>query len=324
MKQSRRRRDNRLLAALLLTLLVFATAACQPVLVRPDIPEVEMQHLLGMYEHEQMLSWIKDLTSEDYGGREAGTKHEDLAGDYIIDLLQSFGLEPWREVGFDDYRHAFEIPRGEEPAENIIAVLPGTNSEKYLLIGAHYDHIGIIDGVLHPGADDNAVGTAAVLELARIFSQSELTPDYSIVFVLFGAEEKGLIGAAELVKHLDQEDLEKNVVLLNLDVIAGTMGDTLVVYDSGFKGNKTWAERAREEAAASGVKARIDNRLAGGVDSMRFTERRIPAITLVWGDLREEHPHLHQPTDTFENLNPDIVAAATRAAIRIAWAFANE
>lgn len=324
MEQSRRKMSNRLLAALLLTLLVFATAACQPVIVQTDIPEVEMQHLLGLYEHEQMMSWIKDLTSETYGGREAGTKYEDLAGDYIINLLQSFGLEPWREAGFDDYRHAFEIPQAEDPAENIIAVLPDENSDKYLLIGAHYDHIGIIDGVLHPGADDNAVGTAAVLELARIFSASELTPDFSIVFVLFGAEEKGLIGAAELVKLLEQKKLDDRVVLLNLDVIAGTGGDTLVVYDSGFKGNKTWAKRAEAEAIASGVKARIDNRLAGGVDSMRFTERSIPAITLVWGDLQAEHPHLHQPTDTFENLNPEIVTDATKAAIRIAWAFANE
>lgn len=282
-----------------------------------------MQYLLGMYEHEQMMSWIQELTSETYGGREAGTKYEDLAGDYIVELLESFGLEPWREAGFDDYRQVFEFPRGQEPAENIIAVLPGKSTDNYLLIGAHYDHIGTINGVVYPGADDNAVGTAAVLELARIFSQSKLTPDYSIVFVLFGAEEKGLIGGAVLAQHLEQKKLEKKVVLLNLDVIAGTIGDTLVVYDSGFKGNKTWAKKAEEEATASGVKARIDNRLPGGVDSMAFTARSIPAITLVWGDLRAEHPHLHEPTDTFENLNPEIVAAATKAAIRIAWAFGN-
>lgn len=324
MDQLRRKTSGRLLAALLLTLLLFTAVACQPVLKhrgRSAIQDEDMQYLLGMYEHEQMMSWIEELTSEAYGGREAGTKYEDLAGDYIIELLKSFDLEPWREAGFEDYRHTFEIGR-PETSENIIAVLPGKSSEKYLLIGAHYDHIGIRD-VVYPGADDNAVGTAAVLELARVFSQSKLTPDCSIVFVLFGAEELGLVGSQLLVRHLEQQKLQSNVVLLNLDVIAGTIGDTLVVYDSGFKGNKTWAEKAREEAAASGVKARIENRLAGGVDSMRFTERGIPAITLVWGDLRAEHPHLHQPTDTFENLNPEIVAAATKAAIRIAWAFGN-
>ncbi len=313
----------RLLALVMLTLLTISAVACQPAWVPADISEVEIQHLLELYEHEQMMSWVKDLTSETYGGREAGTKYEDLAGDYIIDLLQSFGLEPWHEAGFDDYRQPFSIPDSEEPAENIIAVLPGERSDRFVLIGAHYDHIGIIDGVLHPGADDNAVGTAAVLEIARIFSQSQLTPRYSVVFVLFGAEEKGLIGSQVLARYLQEKKMTDKVVLLNLDVIAGVSGETLVVYDSRFKDNKIWAKVAKEEAEAGGVKASIEDRLAGGVDSMAFTMHSIPAITLVWGNLGEEHPHLHKPTDTFENLNPEIVDTATRAAIRIAWAFAN-
>jgi len=314
----------RLLA--LLMLVFFSFAGCQPLFTyRPgaDVPENEIALLLEVYQQEQMMSWVKDLTSETFGGREAGTEYEDLAGDYIIDLLQSFGLQPWHEAGLSDYRQAFPIPGSDEPAENIIAVLPGKNSDKYVLIGAHYDHIGIIDGVLHPGADDNAVGTAAVLEIARVFSQSGLTPEYSVVFVLFGAEEKGLIGSQVLAQYLAEKKLANKVVLLNLDVIAGASGDTLVIYDSRFKGNKTWAEKALEEATASEVKASIEDRLAGGVDSMAFTMRSIPAITLVWGNLGEEHPHLHKPTDTYENLNPEIIDAATRAAIRIAWAFAN-
>ncbi|HBK85455.1 MAG TPA: hypothetical protein DDZ53_05430 [Firmicutes bacterium] len=323
MEQLRRRMNVKLLAALLVTLLAFTTVACQPAFKYTKAPEDDMQYLLNMYDHEQMMSWIQDLTSEEYSGREACTEYEDLTGDYIIELLQSFGLEPWREAGFTDYRHAFDAHK-TQPAENIIAVLPGKSSEKYLLIGAHYDHLGVTDGILYPGADDNAVGAGAVLELARIFSQSELTPDISIVFVLFSAEELGLVGSQALVKHLERQKLQEQVVLLNLDVIAGASGDTLVVYDSGYKGNKTWAKIAEQEAAASGVKARIDNRLAGGVDSMAFTMRNLPAITLVWGDLREEHPHIHQPTDTFENLNSEIVEAATKAAIRIAWVFANQ
>ncbi len=274
-----------------------------------------------MYDHELMMSWVKELTSDAYGGREAGTEYEDLAGDYIIDLLQSFGLEPWHAAGLSDYRHSF--PWGPGTAENIIAVLPGKSQDNYLLIGAHYDHIGIIDGVIHPGADDNAVGTAAVLEIARIMTKSGLTPESTVVFVLFGAEEKGLIGSYELVKYLQKQKLDQRVALLNLDVIAGASGDTLVVYDSGYKGNKEWVEKAIEEGAVTGVKVKATDRLPGGVDSMSFSRERIPAITLLWGDLLAEHPHLHQPTDTYENLNHEIVASATRAAIRIAWAFAN-
>lgn len=316
---------KRLRLLLLALAIVFVAVGCHSSAQQRnwlEVSEDDMEHLLSLHDHDMMMSWVEELTGEKYGGREAGTEHEDLAGDYIVQVLQSLGLQPWREAGLEEYRHSFQLPRGSEPSENIVAVLPGRSKDEFLLIGAHYDHIGIIDGVYHPGADDNAVGTAAVLELARIFSQCELTPERTIVFVLFSGEEKGMIGSQALVEHLRQQALDDQVMLLNLDVIAGVEGDTLVVFDGGFRINQPWSNRAELEAEAAGVEAEISRQLAGGVDSMRFTEKKIPGITLVWGDLRENHPHLHLPTDTVENLNQEIVAAATRAAIRIAWAFA--
>ncbi len=325
MNQIHRSFGQRLRLLFLALVVVSVAVSCHWVVPQRgwlDVSEEDMESLLSLHDHDLMMSWVEELTQENYGGREAGTEHEDLAGDFIVDLLQSLALEPWQSAGFDDYRHSFQVPRGLEPAENIIAVLPGRSDDNFLLIGAHYDHIGIIDGVYHPGADDNAVGAAAVLELARIFSQSELTPERTIVFVLFSGEEKGMIGSQALVDRLRQQRLDDRVALLNLDVIAGTEGDTLVVFDGGFRFNRPWSARAKQEAEATGIQAEISSQLAGGVDSMRFTESEIPAITLVWGDLRAAHPHLHLPTDTYENLDSDIVTAATRAAIRIAWAFA--
>ncbi len=316
---------RRILALLAVVTLVTALAGCQTAFDgRPwvEVSDEELGSLLGMYDQDLQMTWVTELCSETYGGREAGTEHEDLAGDYIAGLLESFGLEPWEAAGMSDYRHVFDLPSDEDPSENIIAVLPGKSRDNYLLIGAHYDHIGVINGVLHPGADDNALGTATVLEMARIFSQSEVTPEHSIVFVLFSGEEKGLIGSRALVEHLKQQKLDDQLVLLNLDVIAGTSGDTLIVFDGGYRENRVWSEKAKEEIEASGIEAEISRTLAGGVDSMRFTEGRIPGITLVWDDLRATHPHLHQPTDTPENLNLEIVDAATRAAIRVARAFA--
>lgn len=319
------RRLNRIAVLILITLLAIAVLGCHQELRRPagTQKEEDMRYLLSLHEHQRMMSWVHELTSDSYGGREAGTEHEEMAGDYIIELLQSFGLKPWEDAGLSEYRQDFSLPASESISHNILAVLPGQEQDKYLLVGAHYDHIGIIDGIIHPGADDNAVGAAAVLELARIFSQSGFVPRMNIVFVLFGAEEKGLIGSGVLAKHLKENKFNKKIVLLNMDVIAGIHGNTLVIYDSGYKGNKTWAKVAKAEAEASGVNASISNRLAGGVDSMSFSAAYMPAISLVWGDLLEEHPHLHSPSDTFENLNPNIVEAATKAAIRIAWAFAN-
>jgi len=310
---------------LLLLSILIITVGCQSTFNQrrwAEVPEEEMQSLLSLYDHELQMSWIKELTSITYGGREAGTRYEDLAGDFLIEQLSSFGLEPWRAAGFEDYRQSFDLPRGTEPSENIIAVLPGKSQEHFLLIGAHYDHMGIIDGVYQPGADDNAVGTAAVLELARVISASKLTPEMSIVFVLFSGEEKGLIGSQALAEHLQQQKLADQVMLLNLDVIAGVSGETYVIYDSGHRQNETWIERAEQEIAAAGLTPKVAQKLNGGVDSMRFSEVKIPAITLLWGELLSDHPYIHQPSDTYENLNPEIVAAATTASLRVAWAFA--
>lgn len=325
MKRIRPGGYRRTIVIFLVALVAILGVGCQSDFERREwtaVPAEDMERLLDLYDLERQLGWTRELTSPDYGGREAGTENEDLAGDYLVEQLQALGLAPWREVGFEDYRHTFDLPRGAEPGENIIAVLPGESEDNYLLIGAHYDHIGIVDGVLHPGADDNAVGTATVLELAHIFCESELTPELSIVFVFFGGEEKGLIGSQALAEHLVDLGLDDQVMLLNLDVIAGASGDTLVIFDGGQRRNRVWAEKALEEAVASGVKAVVSDRLAGGVDSMRFTEVDMPAITLVWGELRADHPYLHQPTDTFENLNREIIELATRAAIRIAWTYA--
>ncbi len=310
---------------LVLLSLLVVTAGCQSTFDQrgwADLSDDEMQSLLGLYDHELQMSWVKELTSITYGGREAGTRYEDLAGDFLIEQLSSFGLEPWRAGGLDDYRQSFDLPRGTEPSENIIAILPGKSAEHFLLIGAHYDHMGIIDGVYQPGADDNAVGTAAVLELARVFSASELTPEMSIVFVFFSGEEKGLIGSRALAEHLKQQKLDDQAVLLNLDVIAGVSGETYVIYDSGHRQNEVWIDRAEQEIAAAGLTPKVTQKLSGGVDSMRFSEAKIPAITLLWGELPADHPYLHQPSDTYDNLNPEIVAAATTASLRVAWAFA--
>lgn len=287
------------------------------------VADSDFDQLLALYDHDLQMEWAEELTKPEYAGRLSCSPTEDLVGDWLVELLQGFDLQPWREAGFDSYKQAFKVTGTDDTAENIIAVLPGKISDEYLLIGAHYDHIGEAeDGSYYPGADDNAVGVATVLELARIFSQSHLTPELNIVFVLFSAEERGLLGSAALAKHLTSQKLHRNVALLNLDVIAGIGGETLTIYDNGFKQNTMWSEQALQAAQAGGMEAAIQKRLIGGVDSMSFSAYNIPAITLVWGDLQAHHPHLHQTTDTYENLDPELVNDVTRAIIRIAWTFA--
>lgn len=312
------------MAMALFLLVMVLSAGCHAGRTWGRVAESDMASILGLYEPAAQMRQIEELTSPKFAGRKACTEGEDKAGDYLVGALEDLGLEAWAGAGFDSYRHSFKWPGWPQPAENIIAVLPGQELDQYLLIGAHYDHLGLSEeGGYYPGADDNAVGTAAVLELARCFKESGLTTRRTIVFVLFSAEERGLVGSQELVNHLKHRKLDDNVIMLNLDVIAGVSGDELVVFDNGKqKLNSVLAERAVQEIEQTGLKASVQSSLPGGVDSMRFTEHGIPAITLLWDDLRADHPHLHKTTDTYENLNPEIVEKATRAAIRVAWALA--
>lgn len=175
------------------------------------------------------------LASDDLKGRDSGSEGIEMAAKYIENYFKSYGVSPY----FESYRDT--LSNYKKPSYNIVGVVEGNDPElkdEYILIGAHYDHIGIItidkgDAIAN-GANDNASGTTTVMELARYFG-TEKTNKRSLIFALFSAEEKGLLGSKHLAKKLKEEELNL-YSMLNFEMTGVPLkGREYLVYITGYK-----------------------------------------------------------------------------------------
>ncbi|MGD0964307.1 MAG: M28 family peptidase [Candidatus Acidiferrales bacterium] len=190
---------------------------------------------------------------------------------------------------------------------NVLVYLPGKTDE-YIIIGAHYDHLGYGNydslapaqiGQIHPGADDNASGTAGVLELARLFAPLKGQLPRGILFASFAGEELGLLGSADWVKE-PTRPLDKAVAMLNMDMI-GRIKDEKV-YIGGVGTGSTF--QATLKKAESGFRFRIENSEGGysSSDHTSFVANKIPVLFFFSG----LHSDYHRPSDTWDKINaPD-------------------
>jgi hypothetical protein len=196
-----------------------------------------------------------------------------------------------------------DVRREHGAAFNVLARLPGATSERAIVIGAHYDHLGLggdgslapdAHGEIHNGADDNASGTAAVLELARRL-KSGPQPGCDVIFALWSGEELGLLGS----EHWAQQPtlpLERVAANLNLDMVGRAGDGKLAVLGVGTAAPfESWL-------LADGGRAGLDLALSasgqgvGGSDHQTFLKRKIPALHFFSG----VHPDYHKPSDDTE------------------------
>ncbi|MFI8379263.1 M28 family metallopeptidase [Leeuwenhoekiella sp. NPDC079379] len=192
---------------------------------------------------------IEFLASDDLQGRKTGSEGIDEAATYIIKQFQDAGVKSY----FSSYRDKFDA-KGVS-GYNIVGMLEGTDPKlknEYVVIGAHYDHIGTakaVNGdVLANGANDNASGTSAVIELAKYFAKSK-SNKRSIIFALFSAEELGLLGSAHLAARLKTTEI-KPYVMFNIEMIGVPMiGKDYSVYLTGFE-NSNMAEKFNSYSGA--------------------------------------------------------------------------
>lgn len=200
---------------------------------------------------------------------------------------------------------------------NVVFVVPGNDQakrEEAIVIGAHRDHFGKQGGLLFAGADDNASGTAVLLEVARILHTIPVKPKRSIVLVSFSGEEQGLLGSKFYVTQ-PAVPLRSTLAMINVDHAAAGNGRLTI----GITGTEKAA--AQQAGHAAGLADRIDvfGFFPGG-DHVPFKEAGIPTVTVVSGGV---HPHFHQPTDTADTANPDILAAAARYVLAMLWQLAD-
>ncbi len=197
-----------------------------------------------------------------------------------------------------------DIETTRATVNNVLAWLPG-QSDEYVIVGAHYDHLGRGNfdslapsqiGQIHPGADDNASGTAGVLELARLLAPQRGQLKRSILFMNFAGEELGLLGSAAWVKD-PTRPLAKAVAMLNMDMIGRIKDDR--VYIGGVGTGSTFKPVLEQAQKDSPFKIEYS---AGGYassDHTSFVTKKIPVLFFFSG----LHSDYHKPSDTWDKIN---------------------
>lgn len=226
-----------------------------------------------------------------------------------------------RQIDEGPQPHSRELPgwrvRGEvnvrriqADVKNVVAVLEGQGplAEETIVVGAHYDHLGRggegslappeSRGEIHNGADDNASGAAALLEVARRLASSPQPPPRRIVFIAFTGEERGLIGSARYCKE-PLVPLENTVAMLNMDMVGRLDGDKLII--QGVDTAKEFGPLVDRLNAAAGFKLTRQPGGFGPSDHSSFYGHKIPVMHFFTGT----HKDYHRPTDDFEKINVD-------------------
>ncbi|MDH4186903.1 MAG: M20/M25/M40 family metallo-hydrolase [Nitrospira sp.] len=200
---------------------------------------------------------------------------------------------------------------------NVLALLPRHDLQKTqetIVIGAHRDHFGRQAGLLFPGADDNASGTAVLMEVARAMAQAGTPPTRTIVFASFSGEEQGLVGS-RLYLARAAPFIGSIKAMINIDH-AGIGNGRLTIGVTGFE-----TRVALEAGQTVGLAEKLD--LFGffpGGDHVPFKEAGIPTVTIVSGGI---HPHFHKPSDRADTINPEILHNVAKYVLALAWQLAN-
>ena len=290
---------------------VVVLAACTPAVIAPPAgpPEVDT---------ERLLSHIRVLAADSMQGRRTATPGSERARRYLLGEFRRIALEP---VG-PSYEHPFTFqPRRDStttlPGVNLLGKVTGTRyPERYLVVTAHYDHVGVesaVDGdSIYNGADDNASGTAALLALAEHFRRHP--PAATLLFAALDAEEMGLRGAQAFV---DAPPVPKDAIVLNVNMDMVSRNEKGELYAAGA------AHYPFLGAYLDTVAARAPIRLLQGHDRPVPTAQddwtlqsdhgafHRAGIPFVYFGV-EDHPGYHRPSDEVEQITPEFFAAAVR------------
>ncbi|MEM7085023.1 MAG: M28 family peptidase [Bacteroidota bacterium] len=252
----------------------------------------------------ELLSLQKELSSDEYEGRAAGNNQKSQK--LIIDYFKNIGLEKFNNTYASKFTFTNEKTNSEQHGTNIIGYLKGEKfPDKYIVIGAHYDHLGIVNDTIYNGADDNASGTSALLVLAKYFAEHR--PQHSIIFTAFDAEELGLHGSKYFVENppVPLEDIKLD---FNFDMISrNPKNEIYVVGTYSYPQFKPIVEVLAEASPLQVSYGHDDpndetkDYWMFSSDNGPFHEKGIPNITFS----EEDHPAYHRPTDDFENINPE-------------------
>lgn len=219
-----------------------------------------------------------------------------------------------------DVHIGIELKKNVRKTQNVLGLLEGSDPalrDEVVVIGAHYDHIGIVDGKIHNGADDNASGTAGLLEIAEAFSEMPFKPSRSILFMAFSAEEFGLLGSKYYVSN-PIIPLNRVVAMINLDMISRNNANDVTVIGTNRSRELHELNLAANEEIGLNISFNGE-KYFNRSDQANFAKHKIPVIFYN----TDVHSDYHRPTDTSDKINPEKLARISRLAFLVAWNVAS-
>lgn len=324
---------------LLIILLGLCTA------VRAESPEKKG---LETINRENAEAYIGFLASDALRGREAGTQWGKIAGEYIVSNLKTLGVKPL----YDSYYQPFEAYSKERQKKgrwqvhpdsiallkqevhrklemnNILCKIDGKNPDEFVVVGAHYDHLGFDPALegdnIYNGADDNASGVSAVLQLVKAFLATGVRPERTVIFAFWDGEEKGLLGSEYFVQTFP--GISKVKGYLNYDMIGRNADESNPGYLMYFytEAHPVFGDWLKDSVEKYGLDLAPDyrawDRPVGGSDNASFALRDVPVI---WYHTAG-HPDYHMPGDHTDRINWNKIVDITKASFISAWNLANE
>jgi Peptidase family M28 len=294
-------RGRRWLGQATVALVLTLALACRGSSASPEMEPTPVDSVLVA----EVRADVAFLAAREREGRGVGSIGSAAAARFIVERYRVLGLEGAFHDGCSrpaectaSYTQSF-VAEGAR-ARNLAALVRGTDSSlasQFIVVGAHYDHLGLspsfsndarLGVAIRPGADDNASGTAAVMELARRFAAQPAAR--SILFVHFDAEELGMLGS-ELFVRFPPTPIESMSFMLNLDMVGRLRRRDLLIDASGA--SAALREMADSVARAKTVRAAHWRGSTGRSDHATFAAAHVPTIMLTSG----EHPDYHRVTD---------------------------
>ena len=269
---------------------------------------IALAELPPVFSSSALAKHVEWLAAPEREGRVPGSAGLVAARDYIAESFAAAGLEPGGDGG--SWLQSFTLEEGPDgkPVEvaNVVGVLRGRRSdwsEQSIVLGAHYDHLGLgwpdahagDEGKLHAGADDNASGVAVLIELAKNLA-SEGGGQRNLVFVAFTAEECGLRGSRHYVEY-PRFPLDGLRGVINLDTVGRLFDQPLLIHGCGTADE--WQHVFRGCGFVTGIDNKIVMEGAEGSDQRAFIEKGIPGVQVFTG----AHLDYHSPRDTFEKVD---------------------
>lgn len=269
-------------------------------------------------QKERLEGHVYFMASDSLKGRCAGTVNADKAARYIVTQFEQIGLSPFFE---DGYYQPFEMS-GTNTYKNVVGVIPGSDpvlKDEFIVVGAHYDHLGIKEDKIYNGADDNASGTAAVIEVARILKARQGQLKRSVIIAAFDAEEKGLWGSDKLASSLD---LDKVKLMMSIDMVGWLQAGKVLELQGAATvrdGKKILESEARKMQLD--IKAKdFETAIFTATDTQGFAKRNVPTLAVSTG-LKSPY---HKPEDDADLIDYAGLDKITSYMADVTECFSNE